>query len=145
MIHTYTESKRSLCCHYKRINHRMRISCIAIFTLDSSSSSFFDLPEIPPGTRITPPNLAVSKEDAVTDRRAQYEDVMARVGALLEDEDDWVAAMATVGCESGSWLIFSQQRSTLIVWPRRHRPRVLRKGDRRNRCLRRDSLFCTQT
>ncbi len=35
----------------------------------------------------------------MTDRRAQYEDVMARVGALLEDEDDWVAAMATVSCE----------------------------------------------
>jgi L-methionine (R)-S-oxide reductase len=33
------------------------------------------------------------------DRAAQYEDVRARIGALLDGEDDWVAAMATVACE----------------------------------------------
>lgn len=33
------------------------------------------------------------------DKSAQYEEVMARVEALLDGEDDWVAAMATVACE----------------------------------------------
>ena len=35
----------------------------------------------------------------MADRRALYQEVMARIDALLEDEDDWVAAMATVSCE----------------------------------------------
>lgn len=30
---------------------------------------------------------------------AQYQDVLRRIDALLEGEDDWVAAMATVACE----------------------------------------------
>lgn len=34
-----------------------------------------------------------------SDREAQYREVMARCDSLLEDETDWVAAMATVSCE----------------------------------------------
>ena len=38
--------------------------------------------------------------EAVTlDRQATYEDVQRRIGALLEGETDWIAAMATVACE----------------------------------------------
>lgn len=33
------------------------------------------------------------------DRAGRYEDVFKRIDALLEGEDDWVAAMATVACE----------------------------------------------
>ncbi|MEZ4340048.1 MAG: GAF domain-containing protein [Sandaracinaceae bacterium] len=33
------------------------------------------------------------------DKRARYEEVRASIDALLEGEDDWVAAMATVACE----------------------------------------------
>lgn len=33
------------------------------------------------------------------DRAGRYEDVCKRIDALLEGEDDWVAAMATVACE----------------------------------------------
>lgn len=36
---------------------------------------------------------------ATTDRTAAYEDVFKRIDALLEGEDDWIAAMATVACE----------------------------------------------
>ncbi len=32
-------------------------------------------------------------------RAARYEDVLRRIDALLEGEDDWIAAMATVACE----------------------------------------------
>lgn len=35
----------------------------------------------------------------VTDRAARYEEVRRRIEALLDGEDDWVAAMATVACE----------------------------------------------
>ena len=34
-----------------------------------------------------------------TDRAATYEDVLRRLDALLDSEDDWIAAMATVACE----------------------------------------------
>ncbi len=34
-----------------------------------------------------------------TDRSAIYEDVLARIDALLDGETDWIAAMATVACE----------------------------------------------
>lgn len=34
-----------------------------------------------------------------TDRAARYREVSARIDALLEGEDDWIAAMATVACE----------------------------------------------
>ena len=34
-----------------------------------------------------------------TERAAQYEDVLQRIDALLEGEDDWIAAMATVAGE----------------------------------------------
>ena len=34
-----------------------------------------------------------------TDHTARYAEVHARIRALLEDEDDWIAAMATVACE----------------------------------------------
>ncbi|MBT8401087.1 MAG: GAF domain-containing protein [Rhodothermia bacterium] len=39
--------------------------------------------------------------EAVTDseRASGYEQVIARISLLLEGEDDWVAAMATVACE----------------------------------------------
>lgn len=33
------------------------------------------------------------------DKRARYEQVRAAIDSLLEGEDDWVAAMATVSCE----------------------------------------------
>src|SRR5690554_6312533 len=33
------------------------------------------------------------------DRVARYEEVLKRIDALLEGEDDWIAAMATVACE----------------------------------------------
>jgi GAF domain-containing protein len=32
-------------------------------------------------------------------RKARYEDVLLSISGLLEGEDDWVAAMATVACE----------------------------------------------
>ena len=34
-----------------------------------------------------------------TDRAAAYEAVRRRIDALLDGEDDWIAAMATVACE----------------------------------------------
>jgi L-methionine (R)-S-oxide reductase len=33
------------------------------------------------------------------DRVARYEEVLKRIDALLEGEDDWIAAMVTVACE----------------------------------------------
>src|SRR5262245_31830734 len=36
---------------------------------------------------------------AVVNRAAAYREVVARIELLLEDETDWVAAMATVVCE----------------------------------------------
>ena len=36
---------------------------------------------------------------STTDRTARYEDVAKRLDALLDGEDDWIAAMATVACE----------------------------------------------
>ena len=35
----------------------------------------------------------------MSEKETRYEDVMARVRALLDGEDDWIAAMATVSCE----------------------------------------------
>lgn len=35
----------------------------------------------------------------VRDRAALYDEVFAHIDALLQDEDDWIAAMATVACE----------------------------------------------
>lgn len=32
-------------------------------------------------------------------RRERYEDVLISIGGLLDGEDDWIAAMATVACE----------------------------------------------
>ena len=37
--------------------------------------------------------------DEVDDLAQRYEDVLKRIDALLGDEDDWIAAMATVACE----------------------------------------------
>jgi GAF domain-containing protein len=37
--------------------------------------------------------------DAPTDRAAAYAEVLQRIDALLDGEDDWIAAMATVACE----------------------------------------------
>ena len=34
-----------------------------------------------------------------TQKDSHYQDVIARIKALLEQETDWVAAMATVSCE----------------------------------------------
>lgn len=34
-----------------------------------------------------------------TDRDALYEETIARIKAILDGEDDWIAAMATVACE----------------------------------------------
>ena len=33
------------------------------------------------------------------EREKHYQDVLARIEALLQGEDDWVAAMATISCE----------------------------------------------
>ena len=41
--------------------------------------------------------LPLSADDAA--RRAHYAEVEARIASLLEDETDWIAAMATVACE----------------------------------------------
>jgi GAF domain-containing protein len=38
-------------------------------------------------------------EASTDEKRALYDEVLLRVDALLEGEDDWVAAMATVACE----------------------------------------------
>ncbi len=40
-----------------------------------------------------------SRLDAETDRGLSYQQVIARISSLLEGEDDWVAAMATVTSE----------------------------------------------
>ena len=37
--------------------------------------------------------------DAPTDRATAYDEVLKRIDALLDGEDDWIAAMATVACE----------------------------------------------
>lgn len=34
-----------------------------------------------------------------TDRTVQYDEVLRRIEALLDGEEDWIAAMATVACE----------------------------------------------
>ena len=36
---------------------------------------------------------------SATEREARYVEVRAAIDALLQDEDDWIAAMATVACE----------------------------------------------
>lgn len=41
--------------------------------------------------------LPLSADDDA--RRAHYAEVEARIASLLEDETDWIAAMATVACE----------------------------------------------
>ncbi|MBL8784940.1 MAG: GAF domain-containing protein [Deltaproteobacteria bacterium] len=38
-------------------------------------------------------------EASTDEKRALYDEVLLRMDALLECEDDWVAAMATVACE----------------------------------------------
>lgn len=38
-------------------------------------------------------------EASTDEKRALYDEVLLRVDALLDGEDDWVAAMATVACE----------------------------------------------
>ena len=37
--------------------------------------------------------------DVATERASSYEDALRRIDSLLEDETDWIAAMATVACE----------------------------------------------
>lgn len=41
----------------------------------------------------------VTHDAGVAARAAQYDKALAAIDALLEDEDDWIAAMATVVCE----------------------------------------------
>lgn len=41
--------------------------------------------------------LPAAASDAA--RRAHYQDVLRRIDALLDGEDDWIAALATVACE----------------------------------------------
>jgi len=38
-------------------------------------------------------------DDGLRARAAQYDEVAAHIASLLEGEDDWIAAMATVACE----------------------------------------------
>ena len=49
--------------------------------------------EPPPGFEPLP---ASAPDDA---RRAHYDDVLLRITALIDGEDDWIAALATVVCE----------------------------------------------
>jgi GAF domain-containing protein len=39
------------------------------------------------------------KETRLVDRATRYEEAISKIALLLEDEDDWIAAMATVVCE----------------------------------------------
>lgn len=43
--------------------------------------------------------MSTASASATTDRAATYEATRKRIDALLEGEDDWIAAMATVACE----------------------------------------------
>src|SRR5690606_22050014 len=47
----------------------------------------------------TSPAPSTSRRTDATDRAAQYETVLAHIDALLQDEDDWIAAMSTVASE----------------------------------------------
>jgi L-methionine (R)-S-oxide reductase len=49
-----------------------------------------------PDTQTSP---ALHRAATGRDRARLYEDVLRRIDALLHDEDDWTAAMATVACE----------------------------------------------
>lgn len=40
-----------------------------------------------------------SSPDAVADKAEIYEDVRRRISALLDEQGDWISAMATVACE----------------------------------------------
>lgn len=48
---------------------------------------------------MTTPAAPAAETPSAADRAARYEEVFARLAALLGDEDDWIAAMATVACE----------------------------------------------
>ncbi len=41
----------------------------------------------------------LAPEATLPERAARYREVVARIHAVLDGEDDWVAAMATVACE----------------------------------------------
>lgn len=41
----------------------------------------------------------LAPDASLSERAVRYREVSARIHAALEDEDDWVAAMATVACE----------------------------------------------
>jgi L-methionine (R)-S-oxide reductase len=43
--------------------------------------------------------IALPLSASAEQKRAHYDETLARIGALLEGETDWVAAMATVACE----------------------------------------------
>lgn len=43
--------------------------------------------------------MSAVSDIATKDRATRYDDVLKRVDALLDGEDDWIAAMATVACE----------------------------------------------
>ena len=45
------------------------------------------------------PTDAPVSDSPPSDKDSAYEDALERIDALLEGEDDWVAAMATVACE----------------------------------------------
>jgi L-methionine (R)-S-oxide reductase len=49
-----------------------------------------------PTTSFQPP---LSFGASVAERLARYDEVVVAIEAVLEDEDDWVAAMATIACE----------------------------------------------
>jgi GAF domain-containing protein len=49
-----------------------------------------------PTTSFLPP---LSFGASPAERAARYEDVIAAIDAVLDGEDDWVAAMATIACE----------------------------------------------
>ncbi len=44
-------------------------------------------------------HLPVAQTASAAERAARYDEVAAAVASLLEGEDDWTAAMATVACE----------------------------------------------
>ena len=52
-----------------------------------------------PGTKKSSPAMQASAILSPAERATQYEAVLTDIAAILDGEDDWIAAMATVACE----------------------------------------------
>ena len=69
-------------------------------TMDSAwATSLGITPQRSSNTSVKAVARSVSDHPAAEEKEARYEAVHARLEALLEGEDDWIAAMATVACE----------------------------------------------